>query len=323
MGRYPQFVSSASRWTAKLQDMLRPENKPFVFIRLKEIKGTLRVGLCFLVIGVLGGLLHAHLKRGVPGNSGEWTETSEPVDFAQTQATDFSQPQVPVYAYSLIPGGVSSVEGFRLRVLADPVLTSYMRGCDWSTASEFSLAPEPARQRQMAYRVSATIKWTRKPVRLFRYEPTIALHCGKYTRWFLERCGNEVSNPPAPRTPVGNLPPTVFEYPQLPPTPPGPLGPPGPPAPPVFPETPPVTSWIPPGGPPLSPPTSTTTTTATGIFPPACCIYATRPEVNRSPAGAAAPEPGTVAMVAIAFALLATIASKKQRRARPSRTNGS
>jgi hypothetical protein len=322
MGRYRKLVSGAPRRTAELLNMLRPANKPSNFIRLNETKATLRMGLGLLVIGILGGLLFAHLKRSAPGNSGEWTESSEPVDFARTEATDFSQPEVPVYAYSLIPGGISSVEGFHLRVLADPVLASYMRECDWSTATEFSLAPAPARQRQMAYRMGATIKWTRKPVRLFRYEPAIALHCGKYTRWFLDRCGNEVFNPPAPRTPVGDLPPTVFEYPQLPPTPPGPSGPPGAPAPPVFPETPPVTSWIPPGGPPPGPPTGTTTTTATGVFPPACCIYGTRPEVNLSPTGVAAAEPGTVAMVAIAFALLATIAWRKGQRARRSSTNG-
>jgi hypothetical protein len=311
----------------------RVKNLPVKCFRSKSFEDGGRavlLGLCMVLAGMASGLLKAHFRPHTAAQDlaeasgiadGMVDDPAELVDFGAAYAPQDGAPQ---YMHSLIPGGVATVAGFRERVARDAVLKRYMAGCDWSTATVFAVPPVPAPQRPLAYRIGGKILRTRGAVRLFKYEPAIALRCGKNVRWFLERCGNEIFNSEGRHPPLGNVPPTAFEYPAMPPVnPPGapPLNPPeAPEFPPTPLEAPPVTAWLPPMGPPGAPPaTGTTTGTSPGtpIFYPGCCLSgpggAKHPTTPGQP-GASTPEPGTLGMVALAIGLLMGMAWIARRR---------
>jgi PDZ domain len=105
---------------------------------------------------------------------------------------------------ALIPGGITSVDGFLQRVADDPTLHSFFGSCD----VEPTMQPLPDDILVfMAFRRGQEIKWTRKPLVIHKGEYVLTF-CGKTV---LARCGNLISW--TPMQPSEDVPPSFLEAP--------------------------------------------------------------------------------------------------------------
>lgn len=105
---------------------------------------------------------------------------------------------------ALIPGGITSVEGFLQRVAEDPTLNAFFGSCD--VEATFQQLPDDILV-FVAFRRGQEIKWTRRPLLVHKGEYVLTF-CGKTV---LARCGNLISW--TPMQPSEDVPPGLLEAP--------------------------------------------------------------------------------------------------------------
>ena len=110
------------------------------------------------------------------------------------------RPSRPAYLYSVIPGGVASVEELRQAMEHDPVVAQEFKGFDFQRAHLVQVSEKQSMH--VAYRVGDKVYWTRKKVALHPGETLIS--DGKIVA--RTRCGNRIAmtplGPPAMAEPV-------------------------------------------------------------------------------------------------------------------------
>ncbi len=125
-----------------------------------------------------------------------------PSDLASQEYAAFmaGRPSRPAYLYSVIPGGVASVEELRQAMERDPVVAREFQGFDFQRAHLVQVSEKQAMH--VAYRVGDKVYWTRKKVVLHPGETLIS--DGKIVA--RTRCGNRIAmaalGPPAIVEPV-------------------------------------------------------------------------------------------------------------------------
>ena len=93
-----------------------------------------------------------------------------------------------IYPYSVIPGGISSVESLRDIVEHNPEIAQHLRDFDLQHAKVVQVtAPRAV---YVSYRIGANIFWTTKRLTLARGESLVT----DGTRTLRGRCGNDVSD---------------------------------------------------------------------------------------------------------------------------------
>ncbi|MGH9553880.1 MAG: hypothetical protein ACRD3W_31170, partial [Terriglobales bacterium] len=110
------------------------------------------------------------------------------------------RPGRPAYLYSVIAGGVASVEELRQAMEQDPVVAREFQGFDFQRAHLVQVSEKQAMH--VAYRMGDKVYWTRKKVMLHPGETLIS--DGKIVA--RTRCGNRIAmaalGPPAIVEPV-------------------------------------------------------------------------------------------------------------------------
>ena len=110
------------------------------------------------------------------------------------------RPSRPAYLYSVIPGGVASVEELRQAMEHDPVVAREFQGFDFQRAHLVQVSEKQSMH--VAYRMGDKVYWTRKKVALHPGETLIS--DGKIVA--RTRCGNRIAmaalGPPAIVDPV-------------------------------------------------------------------------------------------------------------------------
>jgi len=116
-------------------------------------------------------------------------------------------PKRLIYPYSVIPGGVRSVQELKLAILADHSTASHYSDFDFSKFRIIRL--EAAKTAYVAYRVNNEIFWTKKKLKLRSGEELITdgVH---YARL---RCGNRISEDPHGETSPKEPPPDLLDTP--------------------------------------------------------------------------------------------------------------
>ena len=148
----------------------------------------------------------------------EWLETDG------TSAPAIQEAARPVYAYSVIPGGVRSGKELKLALARDSVAAAHYSGFDARSARPVRL--DRPRQVYISYRLGNRVYWTRKKVTLHAGETVLT--DGKHL--VRGRCGNRISEvrtdptsdgePSEPVLSAPILPPATAETVDLPPPPP-------------------------------------------------------------------------------------------------------
>jgi PEP-CTERM motif-containing protein len=111
-----------------------------------------------------------------------------------------ARPGRPAYPFSVIPGGVESVEELRQIAEHDRVVARHFQGFDYQHAHLVKVSEKQAMY--LAYRMGDKVYWTRKKVALHPGETLIS--DGKIVA--RARCGNRVAVAPlGPRAMVGPL----------------------------------------------------------------------------------------------------------------------
>jgi hypothetical protein len=112
----------------------------------------------------------------------------------------------PAYLYSIIPGGVESVEELRQVVAHDPVAAQHFQGFDFQHAHLVQVSDKQSMF--VAYRMGDKVYWTRKKVALHPGEKLIS--DGKIVA--RTRCGNRVAV--APLGPPAMMDPLISDFDQ-------------------------------------------------------------------------------------------------------------
>jgi hypothetical protein len=126
----------------------------------------------------------------------------------------------PVYAYSVVPGGVKDSHELKWMAQHDPVVASHYAGFDYDRARVVRLAL--ARSVYVSYRLGNKVYWTRRRVTLKKGETVIT--DGKITA--RSRCGNRVEEAPQQATSASEPPVAKLDEPMMPAIGPGLLNPP-------------------------------------------------------------------------------------------------
>ena len=100
----------------------------------------------------------------------------------------------PVYPYSIIPGGIYTVDELSHAVGRDPLVSSHYRGFDLPRAHTQQLAQ--SRMAYVSYRRHDAVYWTRRPLLLKRGETVLS----DGSNLIRARCGNRISD--SPQSPV-------------------------------------------------------------------------------------------------------------------------
>jgi hypothetical protein len=116
----------------------------------------------------------------------------------------------PVYAYSVVSGGVKDAHELKWVAQHDPVVASHYAGFNYDRAHVVRLALE--RSVYVSYRIGDRVYWTRRRVRLKKGETVIT--DGKITA--RSRCGNRVEETPQQATSSSEPPVAKFDEPMLP-----------------------------------------------------------------------------------------------------------
>ena len=122
--------------------------------------------------------------------------TAIPPTAGPLDASLLSDAQRAVFPYSVVPGGVDSVDELRKAIAADPVVAEHYKGFDLSKARVERL--ETPRVAHVSYRIGRNVYWTSKPVVLPAGERVITDGvCIARTR-----CGNQVAARPGVTSPA-------------------------------------------------------------------------------------------------------------------------
>ncbi len=97
-----------------------------------------------------------------------------------------------IYPYSIIPGGISSVEELKIAIAHDPLVKAHYRGFNLAKARIVRLTKD--RAVHVSYRLGGGIYWTQKSIILLRGE-TLITDGRNASR---TRCANRISDRPAP-----------------------------------------------------------------------------------------------------------------------------
>jgi len=97
------------------------------------------------------------------------------------------RPARVVYPYSVVPGGVKSVEELKSAIASDPVVSADYASFDLSNARIIRLDRD--RSMHVSYRLGSQVYWTKKELKLAKGETLIT--DGVHTA--LTRCGNLIS----------------------------------------------------------------------------------------------------------------------------------
>lgn len=133
--------------------------------------------------------------------------TSDLADLVSRLVASSTPKNHPVYAYSIIPGGVQDASELRTAVERDAVVAQHYAGFDYSRA-QITEVREP-KLVYLSYRMKDKVYWTRKPHALHKGEKLIS--DGKITA--RARCGNQVSEQPKAEVSPVEPPEVVFEQP--------------------------------------------------------------------------------------------------------------
>ena len=169
--------------------------KPNKIQKKRTVAALLVLGLLSVILPLLFWVLsHSspsdHSQSNVPAYS-----SSLPSYWNWSDA-DFSPPAAlhadrPVYAYSVIPGGIASAKELQTALHQDPVVAEHYS--DFQTHSARIVRLARTRHVYVSYRLGNRIYWTRKKVTLHAGESLFT--DGK--RLARARCGNRISETPA------------------------------------------------------------------------------------------------------------------------------
>jgi hypothetical protein len=165
-----------------------------------------RTAAALLVLGLLSVLIllfwsHSHSSSPANSQSNVPADSSSLPLYWSWNDVGFSppaavNPERPVYAYSVIPGGVASAKELQVALQQDPVVAKHYS--DFQTKSARIVRLSRARHAYVSYRLGNRIYWTRKKVALQAGETlfTDGKHLAR------ARCGNRISETPgAPTSP--------------------------------------------------------------------------------------------------------------------------
>ncbi len=148
-----------------------------------------------------------------------------------------------VYPYSVVKGGVYSVQELRSAIEIDPVVAKHYSNFKLDKARVIEAKAD--RDFHVSYRIGKEIFWTKKRLRVAKGERLIT----DGTNFTRTRCANVVSEVPPGETSPDEPTPEVFDTPTLPPSEPTPFTPPA-----VTEGEPPATMFPPPESTPFRPP---------------------------------------------------------------------
>lgn len=133
----------------------------------------------------------------------------------------------PVYPYSIIPGGIRSVEELKIAIVRDPVVKAHYRDFNLRKAHMVRLTKD--RAVHVSYRRGDKIYWTKRKLKIYKGETVITdgEHMSR------TRCANRITDRPTPPHSPDEPPPVDFDRPLDPP---------------VFPPPPPPLALLPPPG---------------------------------------------------------------------------
>lgn len=116
----------------------------------------------------------------------------------------------PVYAYSVVPGGVRDAQELKWVAQHDPVVASHYAGFDYDHARVVRLVL--ARTAYVSYRIGNRVYWTRHRVSLKKGETVVT--DGKITA--RSRCGNRIEELPQQANSSLEPPAAKFDEPMMP-----------------------------------------------------------------------------------------------------------
>ena len=161
-----------------------------------------RTAAALLVLGLLSVILPLLFWVLSHSSSSDDSQSNVPADSSSLPSywnwsdTGFSPPAAlyadrPVYAYSVIPGGVASAKELQTALHQDPVVAKHYS--DFQTKSAHIVRLARTRHVYVSYRLGDRIYWTRKKVTLHAGETlfTDGKHLAR------ARCGNRISETPA------------------------------------------------------------------------------------------------------------------------------
>jgi PEP-CTERM motif len=132
----------------------------------------------------------SRLPASLPASQGGLPDANSARSMSAESLYVASRPNRPAYPYSVIPGGVGSVEELREIAEHDPVVARHFQGFDYQQAHLVTVSGKQSMY--LAYRQGDKVYWTRKKVALHPGETLIS--DGKIVA--RTRCGNRVAVAP-------------------------------------------------------------------------------------------------------------------------------
>jgi len=171
----------------------------------------LGVGCAGLALGLSAvALLHLsssfHASKSTEPDR-EAVEASRNLLLQAQQETLRDMEDRPVYAYSVVPGGVKDAHELKWAVQHDPVVAAHYAGFDYDNARVVRLVLE--RTVYVSYRIGNKIYWTRHRIKLRKGDTVLT--DGRITA--RTKCGNRVEEVPQQATSSAEPPPAKFEEP--------------------------------------------------------------------------------------------------------------
>ena len=173
--------------------------------------------LAFLTLVALVSLLAPVYRPGRTVSIADATADTTPAVSPATEAAAASLAERPVYPYSIVAGGATSVDELKKAIDADPVVAGHYSNFDLTkTRVEKLTKPQVA---FVSYRMGNDIYWTRKPL-VIRAGERILTDGVNVAR---TRCANQLSTIPGPTSEL-EPPAATLDTPVLRPLPTPPIG---------------------------------------------------------------------------------------------------
>ena len=160
-------------------------------VLVTAVFAALVMGLSAITVTQRGGFRAPSGSEAATPGTTEAAVSTEPIETSLATGS-----QRAVFPYSVVPGGVDSVDELRRAIAADPVVADHYRGFDLSTARVERLAAP--RIAHVSYRLEDHVYWTRRPLVLPAGERVIT--DGKQIA--RTRCGNQVAIDPGITSPA-------------------------------------------------------------------------------------------------------------------------
>jgi hypothetical protein len=169
--------------------------------RTKVARRRLFAAVALVLFGVLSTTLILGRRQAMTTFPAGLDLASAPSAMTPPASPDIVQASLPaaaprpVFPYSVVPGGVASVEELRTAMATDTVVAEHYKGFDIRHARvERLMAPRIA---HVSYRMAGQVYWTRKALVLPAGERVIT----DGVRVARTRCGNQVADQPAATSP--------------------------------------------------------------------------------------------------------------------------